>query len=176
MNSPRLSVFVQFQTVLCAFKSVPMIISQSPRFRMSSLNSDGKSRMSLSKYILTRYVRRLLNFAWQTTISQLQYCGHLHDVIPLVTRAALPYFSAKQLKISPGMLDNLLAVVTFGGSCEENDVDTLRVNVFVCNVSKETQQAWFRTSHVHLQTLYIARSSGTCIIGNISSNLNLNIK
>ena len=34
----------------------------------------------------------------------------------LVTRAALPYFSAKQLKISPGMLDNLLSVVTFGGS------------------------------------------------------------
>ena len=46
INSPQLFVFAQFQTVLWALELVPMIISQSPHFSMSSLSSGGKSRIS----------------------------------------------------------------------------------------------------------------------------------
>ena len=48
---------------------------------------------------------------------------------------------------------------------KEQFVDTLRVNVFVCNVYKKTQQAWFRMSHVPLQTLHITRVSEPYITG-----------
>ena len=41
-----------------------------------------------------------------------QYCGHLHEVIPLVIRAALPDFSAKTLYVEAGMLESLLVDLT----------------------------------------------------------------